>query len=310
MQGLAVGLPALALPGPGWVRVAAAQVAAETAFEPDTDPTEGRTISFEDPFLRIDHATWNAGPKAGTAEPGFYGRSAFARFGGEAGFNPYAIVEDPDCENGRALQLSAGYIGRKMDVPSYYGNDDPEYQWISGNLQTARSDGTVLKSWRHGYFETRMRFPAHPLTWPAFWFLNNRAILEPDSSIEIDVVEHKGFEPHIYGAYLHEWVPPGDHHEGAGVPTGPDMTQGYNRYGVLLVDDLCVVYFNRRVIRDMASGEPVIWRIGRAAEMAEKGDGFWPLLTLALRADYAYPDPLLPEHHVAHMRIDYFRVYS
>lgn len=291
---------------PAWARSAVA----DAAFDPERDPTEGRTLLFEDRFTRIDRSVWNAGPKAGTAEPGFYGRSAFARFGGEAGFDPYAIIDDPEAEDGKALQISARYIGQPMKVPHYYGNDEPEYQWVSGNLQSAMSDGTILKGWRSGYFETRMRFPAHPLTWPAFWFLNGKSILTPTTSIEIDVVEHKGFEPHVYGAYLHEWGDPGQRHEGSGVTTEPDMTASYNLYGVLMVADKCVVYFNRQPIRDPSTGAPLVWRLIRATEMDANGDVFWPLITLALRSDYAYPDPLLPEHETAHMQVDYFRVYE
>lgn len=289
-----------------WTRVSAN----ELDFDPEQDPTLGRTISFEEPFRSLDRASWDAGPKASTGDGGFYGRSAFARWGGEEGFNPYAIVDDADASHGAALQISARHIGRQMSVPNYYGNELPEFQWISGNIQTARRDGTILRGWRHGFFETRMLFPEHPLTWPAFWFLNARSILSPATSIEIDVVEHKGFEPQTYGAYLHEWGEPGEHHEGTGVHTEPDLTQSYNLYGVLLVGQFCVIYFNRKPIRDLVTGEPLVWTLNRSGEMAATGDVFWPLITLALRADYEYPDPLLDRHKLTHMRVDYFRVYA
>ena len=61
---------------------------------------------------------------------------------------------------------------------------------------------------------------------------------------------------------------------------------------------------------DTAVGAPVSWTITRAAELDADADVFWPLLTLALRADVAYPQPLLAEHMLTHMRIDYFRVYA
>ncbi|TGN68230.1 glycosyl hydrolase family protein [Paracoccus liaowanqingii] len=272
--------------------------------------SEVATTIFEDPFLTLDRETWAAGPKAGTADPGFYGRAAFARWGGEEGFDPYAIVSDADASHGTALQISAKYIGERMNVPHYYGNEEPEFQWISGNIQSARSDGTIMRGWRHGYFEARMLFPEHPLPWPAFWFLNAHSILAPATSIEIDVVEHKGFEPHVYGAYLHEWGEPGERHDSSGVTTEPDMTESYNRYGVLLIGHHCVIYFNRRPIRDPATGEALVWTLSRSAEMAATDDVFWPLITLALRSDYAFPDPLLDTDKLTRLRTDYFRVYS
>ncbi|MEI4485297.1 family 16 glycosylhydrolase [Frigidibacter sp. MR17.14] len=280
------------------------------AAELDRDPTLGRDLVFEDQFEHLDREIWNAGPKVSNADPGYYGRSAFARFGGEEGFDPYAIVDDPDASGGTALQISAKFIGRTMTVRNYYGNDQPEFQWISGNLQTSRRDGTVTRAWRHGYFETRMLFPRHPLTWPAFWLMNRCTILAPSSAIEVDVVEHKGFEPHDYGAYLHEWGEPGARHDGSAIRVSEDMTAGYNRYGVLLVDDLCAVYFNRRLVRNHATGVPAVWAISRSAEMDLTDDAFWPLITLAILPDYPFPDPLMAEHRETRMRVDYFQVYA
>jgi hypothetical protein len=43
--------------------------------------------------------------------------------------------------------------------------------------------------------------------------------------------------------------------------------------------------------------------------MDSDGDVFWPMLTLALRSDVPFPNPLRPDHRLTHFRIDYFRVY-
>ncbi|HEY0213000.1 MAG TPA: family 16 glycosylhydrolase [Paenirhodobacter sp.] len=283
---------------------------AETVLNPEADPTQGRSIIFQDLFTTIDPANWHAGPKATTFDSGYYGRSAFAGIDGAEGFVPYAIVEDAEAENGTALQISARHIGRKMTIAGYYGNDDPEYQWVSGNLQGAKADGTILRGWRRGYFEARMRFPAHPLSWPAFWLMNGRSILTPRTSVEIDVVEHKGFELHQFGAYLHDWGQPGERHQEAGVTVTPDLTQGYHRYGVLLVGNRCVVYFDRQPIRNPATGKPLVWTANRSAELDVNNDVFWPLLTLALRHDVPYPDPLRDQDRETRMRVDYLRVYA
>lgn len=275
-----------------------------------TDPTAGRRLIFDEQFREIDWTIWNAGRKATTGDSGFYGRSAFARSNGEEGFNPYAIVDDTATANGKALQISAKFIGRKMSVPEYYGNEAPEMQWISGNLQTARSDGTVMKGWRTGYFETRMLFPRHPLTWPAFWMMNGRCILSPKTSIEIDVVEHKGFQPNDYGAYLHEWGEPGQQHAAVAVKTPIDMTAQYCRYGMVVTETECRPYFERQPVIDPQTGRPAAWPIGRAAEVKANNDVYWALLSLALLHDYPYPDPLRPEDMETSMRVDYFQVYA
>lgn len=274
------------------------------------DPTAGRSLVFGDEFSTFDQALWNAGPKATNADSGFYGRSAFSGAAGAEGFNPYAVVDDPLAADGKALQISARYIGRRMSVYAYHGNDLPEFQWISGNIQTGRRDGTVSRGWRRGYFEARMRFPAHPLSFPAFWLMNRHSLLFPQTSIEIDVVEHKGWERNLYGLYLHEWGQPGEHHEGIGVPTGPDLTTGYFSYGVLIENARCVYYFERKPVLDRRTNRPFAWTIGRAPELAVNDDVFWPLLTLALRADVPFPAPLRDEDREAHLRIDHFRVYA
>lgn len=287
-----------------------AQAQGAAAMAAPEDPTVGRTLVFEEQFQRLDPAIWNAGAKATTFDPGFYGRSAFARIEGEEGVIPYAIVDDPEAEDGKALRISAVHIGRPMQVRNYYGNNRPEFQWISGNIQTARKDGTIIKGWRRGYFEARMKFPRHPLTWPAFWMMNGRSILHPKTSVELDIVEHKGWEHNLYGVYLHEWGEPGQRHDSAGVPTEVDLTAGYNRFGMLVEGPHCIPYFNRRPIVNPATKQPYIWTIGRSDELDRQGDVFWPLLTLALRADYPYPAKLSEEDRVAHLFIDSMLVYG
>jgi beta-glucanase (GH16 family) len=277
--------------------------------EASGDPTTQRKLVFEDNFQHLDWKVWDAGPKATTSDVGFYGRSAFAGRNGEEGFNPYSIVDDELADDGKSLQISAKYIGKQMHVRKYYGNDMPEYQWISGNLQMAKKDGTVFNGWRNGYFEARMIFPEHPLTWPAFWMLNAHSILQPETSIELDIVEHKGWEPTVYGTYLHEWGGPDARHESTGVTTPVDMTKNYYRYGMLVNGDRCVPYFERQPVVDQRTGNAANWRITRSDRLDAEHDVFWPLLTLALRTDVPFPERLKVSDMSTHMRIDYFKVF-
>jgi hypothetical protein len=275
----------------------------------DVDPRYGLKLVFEDQFTEMNASVWNAGPKAGTSPTGFYGRSAFARIHGEEGFNPYAIVEDRGALNGSALQISAKYIGRRMRIPNYYGNDQPDYQWVSGNLQGAKSDGTVTIGYREGYFEARIRLPKHPLAWSAFWLLNKECLLHPQKSIEIDIVEHKGWENATYGTYLHEWGGADEHNEGAGVGEASDLNSRYYRYGVLVSGGWSTPYFEGRPAKDGRTGAPIRWPIGRAHQMEVQNDVLWPLLTLALRTDVPYPN-LTPAEKLVSMYVDYVRIYA
>jgi len=280
-----------------------------SADEYPSDPTAGCNVAFEDDFQSIDWTHWNAGPKATTAPTGFYGRSAFAKQGGDAGFDPYSIVDDPNAQNGKALQIAAKYIGQKMNIHNYYGNDLPEYQWVSGNLQGATKTGVVLNGWRFGYFEARMQFPRHPLTWPAFWLLNKASILTPQTCNEVDIVEQKGAEPNQYGIYLHEWGQPGEHHNSTGNKTAEDLTAGYNLYGMLIQGNVFIPYFNRKPVLSQ-TGSPIAWTFGRSDIMDQTNDVFFPLLTLALSADIPYPTNMPPEDLFTRMLVDYVRIYQ
>ncbi|MGU3541631.1 glycoside hydrolase family 16 protein [Methylobacterium sp. A52T] len=303
---LKIGLRAL----PVWTTASLIGIGrAGAAADVTADPTQGRTLVFDEPFKEINGRIWNGGPKATTGPSGYYGRSAFAPLSGAEGFKPYEIIEDAEATGGTALQISAKYIGRKMSVVNYYGNDTSDYQWISGNLQAGSRSGVVSIGWARGYFEARMKFPRHPLTWPAFWLLNRDGISNTKRSIEVDIVEQKGFEPNLYGVYLHEWGQPDEHNEGSGVPTPVDMTQQYCRYGVLIQDGKCIPYFERKPVINPATKQVNIWTLTRASEMAKTGDVFWPLLTLALRTDVQVPQ-LTEAQKLVHMQVDYFRVYS
>lgn len=277
---------------------------------PPSDPTFGRSLVFEETFDRLEPAIWEAGAKATTIDPGYYGHSAFAPYGGIAGYNPYDIVSEPTATDGRALALGARYIGAPLGVHGYFGNNRPASQWVSGNIQTARKDGAILKGWRRGYFEARMWMPAHPQTWAAFWLMNGRSILHPRTSIEIDVVEHKGWEPRLYGTYLHEWGQPGEHHEGVGVPVEQDLTAGFHKFGVLVTDDACTPYFDGRPVVTKSSVAPLVWRISRSTELDRDADVFWPLLTLAITTDRTGDTLVSEDQRDARLLVDYLRVYA
>lgn len=60
-------------------------------------------------------------------------------------FNPYSIVDDDAAEDNEAPEPAPSTLWPSMDVRKYYGNSLPEFQWISGSLQSARKDGVVLR---------------------------------------------------------------------------------------------------------------------------------------------------------------------
>ena len=117
---------------------------------------------------------------------------------------------------------------------------------------------TTLKSrsFRHGYFEARMRWTKGLGAWPAFWLVSTRHAKNPAFpslnpycanhglpevrcwNSELDVFEGQGAEPHTFYGTLHRNT---NDYYGASDSTnnpawkslGADMTKGFHRYAVL-----------------------------------------------------------------------------
>ncbi len=81
---------------------------------------------------------------------------------------------------------------------------DPTGRWRSGLLAAADSTGTGRGA-LYGYFETRMKMPTGPGTWPAFWLGEITPITERDGFVEIDVIEYYGHDPSTFQSVVHVW---------------------------------------------------------------------------------------------------------
>jgi len=68
--------------------------------------------------------------------------------------------------------------------------------------RSATSEGATF---RHGYFEARMRFSNDIIDWTAFWLLSRPRSLGTDAGrwCEIDIFEH--FGPGVYVGTAHDW---------------------------------------------------------------------------------------------------------
>jgi beta-glucanase (GH16 family) len=78
-------------------------------------------------------------------------------------------------------------------------------QNFSGSSYTsARIKTEGKQNFTYGKIEARMKLPQGVGTWPAFWMLgSNFSQVSWPSCGEIDIMEHKGFEPNIIHATLH-----------------------------------------------------------------------------------------------------------
>lgn len=284
---------------------------------PAEDVVAGRTLVFEEQFTELRPDIWEFGGYPNNFDAGHYGGAAFAPWGGTDGHDPYSIAEDADAENGTALQIVAQYLGEAPTIPHYYDYENPRFWWISGQIAGARRDTTFLHGFRNGYFEVRMKMPEHPITWPAFWLLNKGSLGHETRmySTEIDVVEHHGFSRDRYGAYLHEWAPEEEeqHHEGTYpmIVDVEDLRNEYHLYGVEIDGDKVRPYFNRVRLTDIETGAPVEWTMTRVEELDANDDAFFPIISLAIAADYAVNQPTPPDiPGDATLYVDYYKVWQ
>jgi beta-glucanase (GH16 family) len=125
--------------------------------------------------------------------------------------------------------------------------------WESGLLSSAdaHDNGFLQKG---GYFEARMKMPAGPGTWPAFWLVSHS---DPDYHVEIDVVEYYGHGTNWYQTNLILW-PKGNNVSEPGkqvtIWVEPNsLLRSFHTYGVEISDDLIIYFLDRREVRRVAT---------------------------------------------------------
>jgi hypothetical protein len=78
---------------------------------------------------------------------------------------------------------------------------DEQNRW-QGGILSSRDDKYRGFAQSGGYFEARMKLPAGPGVWPAFWLASERDGIE---SSEIDIIEYYGHRTDIYHQVVHVW---------------------------------------------------------------------------------------------------------
>jgi beta-glucanase (GH16 family) len=160
------------------------------------------------------------------------------------------------------------------------------------------------RSFRHGYFEARMRWTKGPGAWPAFWlssayhYKNARC---PYFNSELDIFEGQGSTPATFYGTLHR-----NTNHVCGVPdqTRPavawhrvgDMTTRFHVYSALWTANEVVWYFDRR-------------RVGRAPVFAGSTDQrMYMLIYMWIGGWTSGPTPATPDE--LRTEVDWVRVWQ
>ena len=182
----------------------------------------------------------------------------------------------------------------KNGIATIIAKKDYEGVWRSGLLASAdgNTNGFALQ---YGYFEARVKMPAGPGVWPAFWLGTNEPRNRTEPSLEIDIIEYYGHAPDGFESALHIWHKNPVRAESQGKSTKVDvnsLTDRFNTFGVKVDPSFIVYYFNRQPIWKLET--PAIHKM--------------PLLLMAnLALGSGYSIEKTPNPSV--MEIDYIHAY-
>lgn len=173
---------------------------------------------------------------------------------------------------------------------------DQNGKWRSGLIAAADYTGEG-HGVQFGYFETRMRMPPGPGTWPAFWLSTLKPTASKVPSVEIDVIEYYGHATQTYQTAYHVWYPEDRKDMNRGdleTISIPDQSavKGFNTYGVRVAPDKITYYFNRKAI----------WAIKTPPELQRP---LFPMVNLALGSGF----PIDKTADPSVLWVDYVRIY-
>jgi beta-glucanase (GH16 family) len=189
-----------------------------------------------------------------------------------------------------------GPFAVKDGVLSITARRGPDGRWRSGLIAAADASGAGTGA-QNGYFEARMRFPAGPGVWPAFWLATLKPTSDRSPGIEIDAVEYHGHADAAFSSALHVWYKD-DKARTRSKTLKTDVAPGslvaeFHDYGVRVAPDEITYYLDGRQI----------WSQPTPPELNRP---LYPLVNLALGSGFPIdhtPDPSV-------LAVQYVRVFA
>ncbi|MGL4635498.1 MAG: glycoside hydrolase family 16 protein [Beijerinckiaceae bacterium] len=264
-----IGLLAVSAAGAIWTYQTYGHAQAEAAG--NQLDLSGFRLTFSEEFNDLDVSAWGPGTRWIAHTP-WYGDFGDAQFADPVPGFPF-VIEDG------ILRIEA----RK-------GEDG---KWRTGLLASTDPKGAGFTQ-QYGYFEMSAKLPSGVGVWPAFWLIANK---EPNSSAEIDILEHYGVGPQHYESVVHVWPKEGrgrQHKERIvhDIPLG-SLYDRFNTFGALVEADWITFYFNRKPM-------------GRVATPPEHHHPMFILLNLAIGGGW----PIDKTPSPSFMYVDYVRVWA
>ncbi len=178
----------------------------------------------------------------------------------------------------------------------------------TGQWTSARLTSKGLQSFGYGRIEARIRIPAGPGVWPAFWMLGADIDTNPwPASGELDIMENIGKEPNQIHGSIH-----GTGFTGLSLgkpfqlPVGQTFAAAFHTYGLIWSPGK-IQYYVDDPANPYATFTPADLPAG--ATWPFDGRRFFFLLNLAMGGDWPGP-PAASTPSPSEMLVDYVRVYQ
>ena len=207
-------------------------------------PAEAQTVPlcrykkvFGDDFNTLSVSASNNERATWSAHTPWNGDFGDARF-----IDPIAIYADP--EKNEPFFVKNGIL-------TIRARKHENGQWTSGLISSADAT-TAGFALQYGYFETRMKLPPGPGTWPAFWLAASNRKGDKTPSVEIDIIEYYGQFTGAYHSVLHVWdtVDPKKTQSEDRITTVPDgsLVADFHTYGAEVTKDWIIYYLDRKEV--------------------------------------------------------------
>ncbi len=199
-------------------------------------------------------------------------------------------------------QIKGGNLVISAQKETFTGTDGITRDYTSARLKTQG-----LFSQAYGRFEARIKIPAGPGMWPAFWMLGNDINSNgwPKSG-EIDIMENIGREPGLVHGSLHgpsSTAPTSDETATMGLPNNGNFADDFHVYAVEW-DPMQVKFFVDS--NNYATFQKANWPANGTWVFDHP---FFVILNVAVGGNWP-GSPDATSQFPQHMLVDYVRVYT
>lgn len=200
-----------------------------------------------------------------------------------------------------SLTISAQRFENTSTQNCYYG----KCEWRSGKITTFNK-----VSFTYGYMEASIKAPKGAGTWPAFWMLGTNIQTVPWPRCgELDIWEYKGSFPQLTYGTVHFANSGGGHTYLGGIKdTLVDLSESYNRYGMLWLEDEITFYINNELVYRVTKAQSGLahWPFGKTAQGQDPK--FYAIFNLAMGGHFGGAiDSRISSSEV---KVDWVKYYS